>query len=71
MSGFFGMLRLGGTAVEREFLDRIARELSFRGPDGTCVWTNRGAGGCFASMRTGPAKQSQRQAVTLDDRYWT
>src|ERR1700690_1879622 len=70
MSGFFGMVRQDGRTVEKEFLETVARELSVRGPDGTGVWSHRGAGGCYASLRTGPAKQSERQAVTLEDRYW-
>jgi len=65
MSGFFGLVREDGKTVQREFLESVAKDLSFRGPDGTRAWTGRGAGGCYASMLTGPVRQSARQFVTL------
>ena len=70
MSGFFGMAREDGQPVEERFLERIAGELSFRGPDGTNVWTRANVGGCFAWMQTGPAPEASQQPVILEDRYW-
>lgn len=70
MSGFFGLLRQDGETIERKLLEAVAQELSVRGPDGTGIWSLGGVGGCFTFLRTGPAKQSEQQAVKLGDRYW-
>lgn len=69
MSGFFGILRLDGQPVEERFLERIAAEMSFRGPDGTGIWNHAGIGSAFALMRTGPVEQAPRQPVSWDDRF--
>jgi asparagine synthase (glutamine-hydrolysing) len=69
MSGFFGIVRQAGKPVEERFLERVAEELSFRGPDGKSVWTQAGVGGCFVWMRTGPARQSSRQPVIWEERF--
>jgi asparagine synthase (glutamine-hydrolysing) len=70
MSGFFGIVRQDGKPIEERFLERVAEEFSFRGPDGKGVWTQASVGGCFAWMRTGPARQSSQQPVIWEDRYW-
>ena len=70
MSGFFGIVRQDGMPVEERFLQRIAEELSFRGPDGKSVWVRGNVGGCFAWMRTGPARQASQQPAIWGDRYW-
>ncbi|MGB9510766.1 MAG: asparagine synthase-related protein, partial [Candidatus Acidiferrum sp.] len=70
MSGFFGMLRQDGKPVETGLLERIATEMSFRGPDANHVWVRGNVGGCFTLMRTGPAKQASRQPFLWAERFW-
>jgi hypothetical protein len=70
VSGFFGMIRDDGEPVDEQFLQKIAQALSFRGPDGTSVWSRDRIGGCFALMRTGPAPQAKAQPVHLGERLW-
>jgi asparagine synthase (glutamine-hydrolysing) len=70
VSGFFGMLRLDGQPIETRLLERIAAEISFRGPDGTSVSNEGRIGGCFALMHTGPAPQASRQPVRCGNRLW-
>ena len=61
MSGFFGMLRTDGTAVEPRFVEEVAQRLRFRGPDGGPTWAKDGLGACFAYLETGTRHQSRRQ----------
>ena len=70
MSGFFGMVRTDGEAVQQDFLDRIARGLEFRGPDGTSTWKKDGVGFCFTRLDTGTAHQAQSQPVDLGGPCW-
>ena len=63
MSGFFGMVRQDGKAIDEGFLQRIAEELGFGGTDGKNVWSLANVGGCFAWMQTGPARQASQQPV--------
>ena len=69
MSGFFGILRVDGAAVDPRFLDEVAEHLRFRGPDGCQTWAKDGLGTCFAYMETGTRHQSRRQPVRLGERY--
>lgn len=69
MSGFFGMLRTDGMAVEPRFLDQVAQHLRFRGPDGGQTWVKDGLGTCFSYLETGTRHQSRSQPVRLADRY--
>ena len=69
MSGFFGMMRTDGVAVEPRFLDQVAQRLRFRGPDGCQTWANDGLGACFAYLETGTRHQSRSQPVRLGERY--
>jgi asparagine synthase (glutamine-hydrolysing) len=70
LSGFFGMLRQDGKPVEERFLQRIVKELSSRGPDGTNIWKQGNLGGCFTFMRTGPAPQTPQQPVHGGNGFW-
>lgn len=70
MSGFFGMARTDGTAVEPRFLEMIAQRLRFRGPDGGRTWSKDAYGACFAYLETGTRHQSRGQPVQLGERYW-
>jgi asparagine synthase (glutamine-hydrolysing) len=69
MSGFFGMLRTDGKAVDPRFLETIAQSLRFRGPDGGQTWAQDGLGACFAYLETGTRHQSRNQPAQLGQRY--
>src|SRR5258705_5532833 len=69
MSGFFGMLRTDGAAVEPRFLEQVAQRLRFRGPDGGHTWAKNGLGTSFAYLETGTRHQSCNQPVRLGERY--
>jgi asparagine synthase (glutamine-hydrolysing) len=66
MSGFAGVISLDGAPPDAHLLERMARTLAFRGPDGTHVTTKPGAGFCFTFLRTGPAPQCPSQPCSLD-----
>ena len=70
MSGFFGILRTDGAAVDQRWLSDLAAKLSFRGPDGTNIWTQDGWGCSFAFLQTDPGRQAAQQPVTLDGRFF-
>ncbi len=69
MSGFFGIVRTDGAAVEQTLLDRIGQSLEFRGPDGTSTWRKNAVGFCFTLLDTQTAHQSREQPVNLAGRY--
>jgi asparagine synthase (glutamine-hydrolysing) len=69
MSGFFGLVRTDGTAVEPRFLEMIAQRLRFRGPEGSQTWAKDGLGACFAYLETGTRYQSRSQPLHLGGRY--
>ena len=69
MSGFFGMVRTDGVAVEPRFLDQVAQRLRSRGPDAGHTWAKDGLGTCFSYLETGTRHQSRSQPVRLADRY--
>jgi asparagine synthase (glutamine-hydrolysing) len=69
MSGFFGIVRTDGAAVERRFLEQVAQRLRFRGPDGAVTSANAGLGICFTHLETGTRHQSRSQPVRLGERY--
>ena len=70
MSGFFVQVRWEGGLVEERFLEKVADQLKFRGPEGTAVWAKNGIGGAFACMRTGPTRGAKQQPVIWKDRFW-
>lgn len=70
MSGFASMISLDGAPPDRLLLEKMAARLAFRGPDGTHIRTQPGAGFCFTFLRTGPAPQCPSQPCTLDGRTW-
>jgi asparagine synthase (glutamine-hydrolysing) len=69
MSGFFGIVRSNGVAVEPRFLDQVAQRLHFRGPDGGQTWAKDGLGICVSYLETGTRHQSRNQPVRLAERY--
>ena len=70
MSGFFGMIRHDGNCAEERFLEDVAEQLTFRGPDEKSVWLKNNVGGCFTLMRTGPVPLASQQPVIWQNRYW-
>jgi asparagine synthase (glutamine-hydrolysing) len=69
MSGYFGVARRDGKAIDTKLLERAAAQLHFRGPDQTSVWAGAGIGGCFTLLKTGPANQAKQQPVQQQNRY--
>ncbi|HTB93753.1 MAG TPA: asparagine synthase-related protein [Candidatus Sulfotelmatobacter sp.] len=69
MSGFFGIVRTDGAAVEPRFLEQVAQRLRFRGPDGAVTSANGGFGTSFTYLETGTPHQSRSQPVRLGERY--
>ena len=67
MSGFFGTVRTDGTAVEPRFLEKVAQQLRFRGPDGGQTWSKDGLGACFAYWRPGRATNPAASPYSLGD----
>jgi asparagine synthase (glutamine-hydrolysing) len=70
MSGFFGVLRPDGAAIDQQWLEQLAAKLSFRGPHGTNIRAQDGWGCSFAFLQTDPGRQAPQQPVTLDGRFW-
>ena len=70
MSGFAGLVSPDGAIPDPDLLARMAAGLEFRGPDGTRIWSQSGAGFCFTLLRIGPAPQSTEQPCSLDGRVW-
>lgn len=70
MSGFFGILRPDGPAVDQRWLSGLAAKLSFRGPDGTNIWARDGWGCSFAFLQTDPGRHAPQQPATLDGRFF-
>lgn len=70
MSGFFGVLRPDGAAIDQQWLGQLAAKLSFRGPDGTNIRAQDGWGCSFTFLQTDPGRQAPQQPVTLDGRFW-
>ena len=69
MSGFFGMVCTNGALVPQELLNRIARALEFRGPDGTQIWSRDEVGFCFTFLDTKTRFQAPVQPVRLGERF--
>ncbi len=70
MSGFFGMLRTDGVPAEEPFLEHVARQLKFRGPDGSHTWVKDEAGASFAFLNTGTPHQARKQPVRIGEGNW-
>lgn len=52
MSGIAGIVNLDGAPIDRDLLSRMTRFMSFRGPDGEEIWTERNVGFGNALVRT-------------------
>jgi asparagine synthase (glutamine-hydrolysing) len=70
MSGFLGMYRQDGAAFDERLLDGILQRLRFRGPDAQNIFVERAFASCFSFLQISPGRQSSRQPVVLDGRYW-
>ncbi len=69
MSGFFGIVALDGGEIDIGLLQRVAKILRFRGPDAENIWTQSGAGTCFALFEAGPGRQARQQPFTLGNNW--
>jgi asparagine synthase (glutamine-hydrolysing) len=70
VSGFAGVVSLDGAPPDENLVKRMADRLAFRGPDGTRIWKQPGAGFVFTFLRTGPAPQCPSQPCSLDGKVW-
>jgi asparagine synthase (glutamine-hydrolysing) len=74
MSGFAGIVRLGGTeertADDAQHMEKMAAAIAFRGPDARNAWSQDGAHFCFSFLKTGPIPQTQKQPCSLDGKVW-
>jgi hypothetical protein len=70
MSGFLGLYRQDGASFDQRLLDGILRRLRFRGPDAQSIFVERDFACCFSFLEVSPGRQSSRQPVVLDGRYW-
>jgi asparagine synthase (glutamine-hydrolysing) len=74
MSGFAGIVRLGGTqertADDAQRVKKMAAAIAFRGPDAQTAWSQDDAHFCFSFLKTGPAPQTQNQPRSLDGKVW-
>jgi asparagine synthase (glutamine-hydrolysing) len=68
VSGFFGVVCSNGAPVPGELLNRIARALEFRGPDGTQIASRDGVGFCFTFLDTKTRFQAV-QPIRLGERF--
>jgi asparagine synthase (glutamine-hydrolysing) len=69
MSGFFAIVHFDGRDPDEKLLERLARHLRFRGPQGTHIWKQGELGGAFTLLEVGPQRHEQRQPVLLAGRY--
>jgi asparagine synthase (glutamine-hydrolysing) len=70
MSGFFGIVRTDGAPVDPALLERVSRNLEFRGPDGNHVWVKENFGACSTFLETGTLHQTRNLPLSIDGRYW-
>jgi len=66
MSGYCGMLRTDGVAVQEDFLLRITGNLAFRGPDGSRIQAKEPLGFSFSFLELGPSRQARRQPAPAE-----
>ena len=74
MSGFAGIVRLGGAqeqvAEDCRCLEKMARTIAFRGPDASQLWQHSDVHFCFSLLATNTAIQAKTQPCSLDGRIW-
>ncbi|HWZ98162.1 MAG TPA: asparagine synthase-related protein [Candidatus Dormibacteraeota bacterium] len=74
MSGYAGIVRIGEgerqKAEDALCVGKMARAITFRGPDAQMVWERPGVHFCFSFLKTGPAPQIGKQPCSLDGQVW-
>ncbi len=73
MSGFAAVVNFDGKPVDRALLERMARFLAFRGPDGQQVWIggwNDNVGLVHAKFATTFESEREHQPLTVDGNAW-
>jgi asparagine synthase (glutamine-hydrolysing) len=70
MSGFAGVVRLDGGAIDELLMRRMAAALAFRGPDRTAIRIADGAGLAYTQLVTTDEGTRERQPLTLDGTTW-
>jgi len=74
VSGFAGIVRIASSAgsaeADRLAIERMARAISFRGPDSLHQTQPKGAWFAFSLLKAGPAPQEAWQPCTLDGETW-
>jgi asparagine synthase (glutamine-hydrolysing) len=74
LSGFAAVVNFDGEPVDRALLDRMARHLTFRGPDEQRIWIggwNGNVGLVHAKFATTFEGEREHQPVTVDGNSWT
>ena len=73
MSGFAAVVNFDGEPVDRALLDRMARHLTFRGPDERRIWIggwNDNVGLVHAKFATTFESEREHQPLTVDGNAW-
>ncbi len=70
MSGFVGILNLDKAPVDRALLERMTRNLAFRGPDAQEVWCQGPVGLGHALLQINSGVALEKQPAQLDGRLW-
>jgi asparagine synthase (glutamine-hydrolysing) len=70
MSGFAGIVNLGGAPVDRALLGRFEDFLHDRGPDGQGIWAEGNVGLVHTLFCTTDEARGERQPESLDGRVW-
>lgn len=70
MSGLLGIVNLDGERVDPGLLERMAKGLVFRAPDGLSVHCEGAAGLAHAMFRTHPEDRAESGIASLDGRVW-
>lgn len=70
MGGFVCILDGDNAPIERALLQSLTGFLSFRGPDGQNIWTDRSIGMGHTLLRTTYESKNEQQPLSLEERYW-
>ena len=70
LSGFVCILSGDNAPIERALLQSLTGFLSFRGPDGQNIWTDRSIGMGHTLLRTTYESKNELQPLGLEERYW-
>jgi asparagine synthase (glutamine-hydrolysing) len=70
LSGIVGIFHRDGAPIEPALLRSLVDFLGYRGPDGQGCWSETPVGLGYSLLRTTRESCSERQPVSLEDRYW-